>query len=103
MDRKVDWSPEAVEDLESIADYISRDSEFYASSVITKVLELARTIGKFPLLGRTVPELDDEAIRERFVFSYRLIYHIAQERILIIAVIHGKRLLESISERFSQS
>jgi toxin ParE1/3/4 len=103
MDRKVDWSPEAVEDLESIADYISKDSEFYASSVVMKVLESAGTIGKSPLIGRVVPELDDESIRERFIFSYRLIYRIAQERILIIAVVHGKRLLESISERFSQS
>ena len=38
MDLKVDWSPEAVEDLESIAEYIGRDSEFYARGVVTKIL-----------------------------------------------------------------
>ena len=34
MDFKVVWSPEAIEDLESIAEYISRDSEFYAQAVV---------------------------------------------------------------------
>jgi len=29
MDLKVVWSPEAIEDLESIAEYIGRDLEFY--------------------------------------------------------------------------
>ena len=29
MALEIQWSPEAVEDLESIADYIARDSEYY--------------------------------------------------------------------------
>lgn len=100
MDFKVVWSPEAGEDIESIADYISKDSQFYASSVVTRVVDLAGSLGEFPLIGRVVPELNDENIRERFVYSYRVIYRIEKERILIIAVVHGKRLLESIGERF---
>jgi len=100
MDFKVVWSPEAVEDIESIAEYINRDSEFYASSVVAKVVDLAGALGEFPLIGRIVPELDDEAIRERFVYSYRVIYRVEKERILVLAVVHGKRLLESIRERF---
>ncbi|MGM0540047.1 MAG: type II toxin-antitoxin system RelE/ParE family toxin [Thermodesulfobacteriota bacterium] len=47
-----------------------------------------------------VPEIGDEKIRERFVYSYRLIYRMDQDQILIIAVIHGKRLLENIGSRF---
>ena len=100
MDYRVDWSPEAVEDLESIAEYISRDSEFYARAIVTKIVDLSRGLNKFPLRGRVVPELDNENIRERFVSSYRVIYRIEKERILIVAIIHGKRLLESVSERF---
>lgn len=100
MDFKVVWSPEAVEDIESIVEYISRDSEFYASSVVTKIVDLAGTLGKFPLIGRVVPELNDESIRERFVYSYRTIYRVEKERVLILVVIHGKRLLKFIDERF---
>ena len=64
------------------------------------MLAVSRDIGEFPFIGRIVPEIGDENIRERFVYSYRLIYRIESKRILIIAVIHGKRLMENISERF---
>lgn len=100
MDYKVDWSPEGVEDLESIAEYISRDSKFYANAVVTKIVNYAETLNEFPLIGKVVPELEDDNIRERLVYSYRLIYRMRKDKILIVAVIHGKRLLESISKRF---
>ena len=99
MEYRVTWSPEAVEDLESIAEYIGRDSSFYAQSVVSKILEASRNIEEFPLIGRVLPEIGDENIRERFIYSYRLVYEIRQQRILIVAVIHGKRLLENIGER----
>lgn len=47
-----------------------------------------------------MPEIDDKNIRERFIYSYRLVYQIRQQRIVVVAVIHGKRLLENIEERF---
>lgn len=100
MDLKVEWSPEAIEDIESIAKYIQRDSEFYARAVVTKFLEVSRNIKEFPLIGRVVPELGDKQIRERFVYSYRFIYKIEKTKIIILAVIHGKRLLESILDKF---
>jgi plasmid stabilization system protein ParE len=101
MGYEITWSPEAIEDVEAIAEYISRDSEFYAGAVVSKILELARGLPQFPLAGRVVPELGDENIRERFVYSYRLIYRIERQSILIVAVIHGRRLLKEIAERFT--
>jgi len=38
-------------------------------------------------------------VRERFIYSYRLIYDLKDNGIHILGVIHGKRLLESV-ERF---
>ncbi len=52
-----------------------------------------------PLLGRVVPEIGDHNIRERFVYSYRLVYKIEENRILIVSIIHGKRLLKNVSDR----
>jgi len=100
MDKRIDWSPEAIEDLYAIAEYISRDSEFYARAVVSKILSVSRNISEFPMVGRVVPELEDETIRERFVYSYRLVYRLMQDGILIVAVIHGKRLLEAIDEDY---
>ena len=102
MAYKVVWSPEAIEDLQSIAEYIQRDSEFYARAVVTKILDVSRSVKDFPLIGRIVPELENENIRERFVYSYRLIYQIKTQQILIVAVIHGRRLFETITERFEE-
>jgi len=44
--------------------------------------------------------LKDESVRERFIYSYRVIYEIRSSYVEIIAVIHGRRLLESIEDRF---
>ena len=94
MARGLVWSPEAIEDIESIASYIERDSDWYAKAVATKIVETAETIPEFPELGRVVPEVGDPAIRERFAYSYRIIYRLEPERILVAAVIHGSRLLQ---------
>ena len=103
MDLEVKWSPEAIEDLESIVEFIARDSEYYARAVVTEILSVSRNIREFPLIGQVVPETGDEHIRERFIYSYRLVYRVESDLILVVAVIHGKRLLENFSERFDAS
>jgi len=52
------------------------------------------------LIGRIVSEICDKNVRERFVYSYRLIYRIKGYTITILAVIHGKRLLENMPSWF---
>lgn len=101
MDLKVRWSPEAVEDVESIARYISRDSQFYARATVSKIIDFSRSISKFPQIGRMVPEFNDKQIRERLVYSYRLVYKVERSRVLVVAVIHDKQLFSSVSGRFS--
>ena len=99
MDYTVNWSPEALADVDDIASHIARDSAFDAQGVVTKIIDSARKITDFPFAGRIVPEPGDENIRERFVYSYRLIYRIHEHQVLMVAVIHGKRLLEAIDDR----
>ena len=91
---KLEWSEEALEDIESIATYIEKDSPTYAKSVVSKFFEKAELLQEFSELGRKVPEMNNPQIREIFVYSYRLIYKIESTKILFIAVVHGKRLLE---------
>ena len=93
MDYTITWSPEALDDVESIAAYIERDSSFYAKAVVTKIVDFSRSLVTLPKRGRVVPELEDENIRELFAYSYRLIYQIRKDTILIIAVVHSKRQL----------
>jgi plasmid stabilization system protein ParE len=41
------------------------------------------------------PEFEDENLREVIAYSYRIIYRVEAAEIIIAAVIHGKRNLES--------
>ena len=92
---KLKWSEEAIEDIESIASYIEKDSPHYAKVVVSKIFEKAELLQSFSKIGRVVPEINEENTREIFIYSYRLIYKIKDDVILFIAVVHGKRVLEN--------
>ena len=100
MAERIIWSQESLDDIDSIAEYISRDSIYYAQQVVDQIFTAGELLMDNPMAGRKVPELSLDAIRERFIFSYRLIYEVSAEEVNIIAVIHGKRLLESVEHRF---
>ncbi len=102
MGQRVVWSPEALDDVDAIASYIARDSAFYAATVVNRILEISRSLNQFPQLGRIVPELGQDDIRERLVYSYRLVYRVEQDTITVVAVIHGKRLFDTVADRMEE-
>ena len=99
MARRLIWSPEAADDLEDITAFIARDSPSYARAVARKVLATTRSIQQFPDIGRVVPELNNQSVRERFVYSYRVIYKIEAKREPVVAILHGKRLIGELGDR----
>lgn len=101
MVKTVVWSQESLDDINNIAEYISRDSLYHAQLVVENIIERGANLKDQPESGRKVPELDNPLVRECFIYSYRLIYEINGRNIHILGVIHGKRLLESTG-RFVQ-
>ncbi len=85
------WTDPSLDDLRAIRDYIAKDSETYAVSFIESILSAAEQLAVLPRMGRMVPEADVPDIRELIFGSYRIIYQVQQETILILAVIHGYR------------
>lgn len=70
--------------------------------MVQKILDVARQLERFPHAGRVVPELGDEAIREHFVYSYRVIYQARDNNtVFVTAVVHGKRMLEPAAGRIT--
>lgn len=99
MVREVEWSDEASHDLEAIGDFISKSSPANAEKVVFEILEAADRLVMFPFAHRMVPELHDPDRRETFVHRWRLMYRVLPDRIRIVGVIHGARLLTNISDR----
>jgi plasmid stabilization system protein ParE len=60
---------------------------------VKRIFALTRTLERFPLSGRKVPEFDNENIRELLAYSYRILYEVERDRVTIAAVIHGRRML----------
>jgi len=88
---KIEWTEPALLDLENIRDYIRRDSEYYAVRFAEKIIEAVESLEKFPEMGRAVPEVEEESIRELLLHNYRIIYRVEADRILVLTVIHGAR------------
>ena len=91
MARKVDWTDPAWDDLAGIAEYIARDSEYYAAAFVQEIKEAAASLSELAERGQIVPELGDPSIRELLVKSYRLVYKVSGNRVVILSLIHGAR------------
>ena len=91
---EIEWSSIAQNDLNRIIDYIAQDSLEYALLFYEQVREKVENLTQFPKMGRKVPELDDPNIRELILRNYRLIYQILGEKIQIVRLLHGSRILD---------
>jgi len=96
-DFKVRWAEVALRDLERIVDFIADRDPQAADRILNRIEGTARTLESLSLRGRIVPELrawNVSAYRELIVDSYRLLYRVEGNKVLVIAVIDGRRDLE---------
>ena len=61
---KVIWAPSALEDVNSIAEYIARDSVDRSALFVMRLIEATDRLQEFPLSGRVIPEICDPSCRE---------------------------------------
>ncbi len=78
MDFKVIITQSATEDLATIVAFIAQDNPAAALRFGEAVLKKFQELGRFPFLGRVVPERGDPDWREIPYKSYRLIYHVSE-------------------------
>ena len=88
------WSEPAKADLRSIHDFIAHDSRHYAKKVAQDIREKTDILNALPKAGKKVSELNDEAVRELSLYSYRIIYEIKEPDIFVLAVVHKRRNLQ---------
>jgi plasmid stabilization system protein ParE len=76
MGCKVILTPLAVEDLRAIVEFIATDNPNRARSFGEELVDKALGLGEWPKVGRQVPEIGDEAVREVIHGPYRIVYKI---------------------------
>ncbi len=90
----VTWSKEAGENLVEIEEFIARDSLERAVQFVDALIDHAEAIlAGNPKSGRTVPEIGNPDFRELIYRGYRIVYRLNGDRIEILTVFEGHRLL----------
>jgi toxin ParE1/3/4 len=83
---EVKWLRRALEDFDTIAAYIARDSPAAARALVQSIRDKTGRLASFPYLGRAGEKADT---REFFVHEHYLVSHrISPERIEILQVWH---------------
>ncbi len=93
---QIEWAEEAENDLNDIMAYISKSSFQYARTFFKNVHKSIESLKSFPKMGRKIPESKNLEYRELILQKYRKIYKFIEEKekILIMMIIHGSRLLK---------
>lgn len=88
--------------INSIYEYIARDSIKYANITSEKLYINIFYLENFPYMGRYVPEFSNKKYRELIYKSYRIVYNVSEETniIFIHSIIHGKRNFSSLKNSF---
>ena len=90
------WAPSAIKDIAAIAEFISNDSVWAAENMVALFFDKAAILERYPLIGKPVPEIKVNYLREILVSRYRIIYEVISENELhILSVHHQSRLLKN--------
>ncbi len=98
---KVVWTDQALQKLYEIEDYIAQDSVDRAIKFIDKLVSRSEELENHPEMGRVVPELGDQRIREILEGNYRIVYRVLK-KIEILTVFEGHLLFPAKDVRGSK-
>ncbi len=101
--KPVVFNPVAVDDLEEIVNYISRDSPVAAEDVRQDILDTAASLGELPDLGVRPRFSAPRFAGIRFLPSqqyptYLLFYRELPEAVEVLRILHGARNLPPLFE-----
>jgi plasmid stabilization system protein ParE len=88
------WTESALGDVEALRRWIGRDMPPLADRITDRIFETVERALSFPRIGRTLGELADESVREFLFRTLRIVYRVEEERIVVLAILHGGRATE---------
>ena len=92
---RLKWTKQAINDLKDIAEYISKDSQRYASQLVRRIHIKVGLLQNQPDSGRMVDELGRKDVRQLLEGNYRIIYRkVNVTQIEILTIHHSARRLK---------
>jgi plasmid stabilization system protein ParE len=93
---KLEWSDEALADLDRFAEFLDREHPSLAATVASEIVSKTQVLTAHPMLGRPLAGRQEyrqivlEVLRARYVFQYRL----DGERLVMLRVFHAREARE---------
>lgn len=88
---KVKYSPESIEDLQRVVEFVENKNPFAARRVAIDLQEGVQKLKQFSQIGLPVLKASDpEIIRDLYIAQYTVRYLIADEAVYILRIWHGK-------------
>jgi plasmid stabilization system protein ParE len=88
----IEWSPDALADLERFADFLHEHHPELVGIVAQEIIEKAKVLSSFPKLGRPISRHEEyrqlvlQVLNAPYVFQYRF----DGSRLVILRVFHGR-------------
>lgn len=85
---------QAQNELDAIIEYYERiGARDFAEVLEETLIEAIRPLGRFPRIGRIVPEINDEAIREVLYRHYRIVYVVDRDdlEVEVLTIFHSSQ------------
>ncbi len=87
---KIIISTDAQNEIQEIYNHLFEESPSYAEYWLEELFRKSELLENFPKMGRIVPELNIDDIREYFVGRHRIIYSVTKQEVRILAIRHGR-------------
>jgi plasmid stabilization system protein ParE len=87
------WTLQVRDDLGDIVRFVARGNPTAAEQLGYSLMSRVDSLEQFPMMGRAVPEIGNQTIREIVFRLYRIIYQVIEEQqiLALIRIWHGAR------------
>lgn len=90
------WTPGARAELLEIVAHIAAERPQAARTMAAKIKDAVLVLPRLPDIGRMVQEFGDPSLSERIVRPYRVVCLRTDDAVVILAVVHSRRLLSVV-------